>query len=461
MAGILVALLTVAGGTHCVEPGILPGSTGGQALVSGTPSPELVSMNVAQRRAIGSLCSDDAPFCTAWLASPRVAVTAAHCFDEATDLSLIDLELQREDGVRAVLPVVAVEKHPTLDVAIVRLGAPPEPGFEVEPLAWNVEALSVDTEGQSIEAAGGGVGTLPEDGVSFGVFSIVEVEATRVHVDSADGRGLCRGDSGGPFLMDFASAPHLRVIAVESTGAPDCDGPAWGVRTDILGEWLAAAVSRPAVEDSVRCTAEAARCEGGTSWSCRAGWWRTRDCAALGAGCGERGPDLGPGCLPVPCGAIDALGVCAAGKARWCGAGQIDELDCAARGLGCGWDEAVGGNRCIACTACAGECVDHWTDPLHCGACDTQCVVENGSASCVEGRCAVTGCDEGFVQLDGACQPVALSGKGGGCVQAAVPGACGFTLAGIGPSLVVPGFWWLVARTLRRRETRTVRRSRS
>jgi hypothetical protein len=418
-------------------------------------------MSVAQQRAIGSLSSDGAPFCTAWLASPRHAVTAAHCFDEATDLSLVDLELHREDGARAVLPVVAVETHPTLDVAVVWLGAPPDPGFEVDPLAWNVEALSVNDEGQSIEAAGAGVGTLPEDGVSFGVFSIVDVEATRVHIDSAEGRGLCRGDSGGPYLMDFAAAPHLRVIAVESSGAPDCDGPAWGVRTDILGEWLGAAILRPVAGDSVPCAAEAARCEDGTSWSCRDGWWRTRDCTALGAGCGERGSAQGPGCLPVPCGAIDALGVCSAGKARWCGAGQIDELDCAARGLGCGWDEAVGGNRCIACAACDGACVDPWSDPLHCGACGTQCDVENGSASCVEGRCAVTGCDEGFVGLDGACQPVALSGKGGGCVQAVVPGGCGFTLAGIGPSLVVPGFLWLVARTLRRRETHAIRRSRS
>lgn len=317
------------------------------ALVGGTRAPVLADPGPGGRRAIALLSSGSTPFCTAWLASPRVAVTAGHCLAEEDDLSLVDLELLPEDAARVALPPVAVERHPTLDVAVVFLGAAPAASLGVEPLAWNAEALPDEVVGRKVEVAGGGSGTPPADGLSFGACVVSDLESGRVHVVGDPGVGTCRGDSGGPYLLALAAPPRVRVIAVESTGAPDCDGPAWGVRTDVLGDWLAAAVARPQPADSEPCGAEGARCVDGVAWRCRGGWWRARDCAAEGAGCGDRGLGDGLGCLPVACGDLDARGACAESRARWCESGRIEVLDCAARGLACGWDEAAGGYRCV------------------------------------------------------------------------------------------------------------------
>lgn len=59
---------------------------------------------------------------------------------------------------------------------------------------------------------------------------------------------------------------------------------------------------------------------------------------------------------------------------------------------------------CGALTECAGRCVDVTSDPAHCGACGSPCVIQNGDGSCVGGSCFVRSCNPGYSDQDGRVQ---------------------------------------------------------
>ncbi len=101
-------------------------------------------------------------------------------------------------------------------------------------------------------------------------------------------------------------------------------------------------------------------------------------------------------------------------------------------------DHCAIGNRCVAhtcvpgcdatrgCAAgrlcCAGACLDPFTDPAHCGGCNTTCSTPNGAPACAAGRCTVGRCDASFADCDGVAS--------NGCetdtrIAAANCGACG------------------------------------
>lgn len=419
----------------------------GQPLQGGTASPQVVTLSGGQRRALGAFFANGVPFCTGWLAAARHVVTAGHCFPAATHLDGVDFVVQVEGGAPLVLPLVAVTQHPTLDVSVVLLGAD---ALGAEPVPVNVDPLSAAELGKPVEVAGAGVGTNPALGISFGIFSVRAVEAERITIDAEAPRGPCRGDSGGPYLMDFEGS--VRVVALESEGAADCQGPNWGVRTDVFAAWLAELVATPFTADSSPCGADSARCDGAVQWQCRSGWWRTRDCAAYGASCGSLGPAVGEGCLPPACGDIDTRGQCQAGQALWCSGGHVERLDCAARDLGCAFEAQAGGVRCVPCAACAGECVDVLADPRHCGACGTSCSVEHGASGCQQGVCVVNGCDEGFELQGGHCGLTAVEARAEN-QETPVENqglSCGVT--GDGPWLAACGLVW--ATRLRRGSSR-------
>ena len=132
-----------------------------------------------------------------------------------------------------------------------------------------------------------------------------------------------------------------------------------------------------------------------------------RDCGA----CGQR------------CGGEHAIGECVGG---WCeltclpGYGDCNGLredgcetslrrleDCGACGRACGEGQICADGRCedtcppSAPWTCGETCADLASDVEHCGACNRPCEVLNGVPSCVEGRCAIGACEDGFVDCDG------------------------------------------------------------
>lgn len=240
----------------------------------------------------------------------------------------------------------------------------------------------------------------------------------------------------------MAFEASVRVVALESRGGVECDGPNWGVRVDAFAAWLRELVSRPVLSDSVACAADTTACAGQTAATCRGGWWRTRDCAALGASCGSLGPAVGLGCLPVACGSVDAKGQCREGRALRCGGGQVAQVDCVARDQGCVIDPAAGA-QCVACA-------EFLTDARRCGACGARCAFPHGASSCEAGVCVVTGCDEGFVWQGGACVGAPVEAEGPSAAASSLRAGLGCQVVDGEVALVA---WGLAvgARTRRRR----------
>jgi hypothetical protein len=353
------------------------------ALIDGTAAPSEVVLSPLEQHAVGRLWWRHETLCTGWAVSPRHVVTAAHCFSAQVGPGDVDFA---PGGGSTRVPLLSVEKHPTLDVALVTLGRRLEADV-VSPLAMNDEPPSERWVGEVVEVAGAGFGTPVTRSVSFSPLFVAAVGVDTLQVDRVAWPGLCRGDSGGPYLKTFAERPFTRVVALESAGAASCEGPNWGPRVDLFAGWARARLLGPAPE-LTRCEAStAARCEGDLLGSCVDGLWRVRDCAAAQQRCGFVSVEAGAGCLPRACGALDGRGVCGASGARWCGPGGPEEVDCGARGLGCGFDDAAQGFRCRACEVCAGQCVELTSDGSNCGACGRRC----SSGQCVQGSCVVVG----------------------------------------------------------------------
>ncbi len=355
------------------------------ALVGGSTLPNQADPGDAGRRAVAPLTRNGTPFCTAWLASPRRAVTAAHCMSDVDDLPALDLEILAADGSRVPLPVVAAEIKPDADLAVLTLGVAPWAELGVEPLSWRAVAPANNWIGRRIEVAGAGTGTPEDQGIAWGTCTVTEVEPAGMHFLCDDGVGPCRGDSGGPCLLEAEGSTPVQVVAVQTSGALDCDGAGWAIRTDTTAAWIQEAIARPLPAVSEPCGDAPDKCDGRVEWRCRGGWWRTRDCALLDAGCGDRGLGLGAGCLPPSCGDLDARGACDAGQARWCGIGGLQNQNCPALGLACGWDATAGGYRCGPATA---DAVSEATP-------DATAVVTNADEPTAEDAAGTGGCNAG------------------------------------------------------------------
>jgi len=74
--------------------------------------------------------------------------------------------------------------------------------------------------------------------------------------------------------------------------------------------------------------------------------------------------------------------------------------DCVVQGLVC-----AGGSCVLTCppgtTNCNGACVDTDTDPAYCGDCTTSCAFDNAQATCLAATCVMGPCAAGFQNLDG------------------------------------------------------------
>ncbi|MBT9556534.1 MAG: trypsin-like serine protease [Myxococcales bacterium] len=348
-------------------------------LLDGSPTPSLVSLDHGQRRAIGAFERDGVVRCTGTVVASRRVLTAAHCFAHEADLGPFDFIVG--GGADVALPIQRVDAHESRDIAVVTLGA--DAPATIIPIRFDDFQQGVTPE--TVEAVGAGLGS--GAGIAFGLFEVKGISATELRLENGTGNGLCGGDSGGPILVEHGG--RAEIVGVASSSAPNCAAPAIAVRTSAAATWLKTVLDGALPEPSGACDEQQdlGRCVDALGLSCRAGWWRSHDCAASGLFCGPL-PGGGDGCLPAPCGSVDRHGLCDEGAALWCDDRGLERLDCAARGLGCGWDPASGpdgGFRCVACTACDGRCVDHATDEDHCGECGGRCEGECEGGLCIAG----------------------------------------------------------------------------
>jgi hypothetical protein len=352
-------------------------TTSAAGLRGGTPiEPESPFAAIALGRLVDV---DGALRCTAMAIAPRHVLTARHCVP--SDQSLASLLDERtvgfvERGQDVVLPVVAIQRHPTLDVAVLSLGA----SVRGMPIVDTTSPRHDDV----VTIAGAGIGTPSENVVATGRFRIDTVDTDFFTVSGTDGAGLCPGDSGGPILLERNDAWAL--VGVHIRGFLDCSGPSTAVRADGLAVFSddAIAISPP---DSQPCDDDdAAYCLDDHLRRCVLGTWRTIDCSAVSHACVD-GED-GPRCEPIPCGDVSAAGRCEESLARACIGGTLWERDCANEpGQGCALDADTGRFGCVACEACDGVCVDLSTDRNRCGTCSHACAV---AERCVDGECVAS-----------------------------------------------------------------------
>jgi hypothetical protein len=371
---VVVALLGACNGEAGRVPQVGAGPTQAAALRGGTP---IGADDAFSRIALGRLVDvDGALRCTAVAVAPRYALTARHCLpSDETLASWLDERTLGfvERGADVVIPVVSVQRHPSLDVAVLGLGK----DIQSNPIV-DVVAPQLD---ERVTIAGAGLGTPSADEVVVGRFRIDTVEIEHFTVSGVDGAGLCPGDSGGPIFIE--QGPSVALVGLHVRGFVDCDGPSTAVRADGFAAFVATAITAD-VPDADPCSdADADRCVGDTLRRCVLGTWRTIECTAVSHTCVD--DEDAPRCAPVPCGDVSAAGRCEGSLARACIGGTLWQRNCADEDdRGCALDAATGRFGCVACEACDGVCVDLMSDRVRCGACDHACEV---AERCVAGAC--------------------------------------------------------------------------
>lgn len=355
-------------------------------LKDGTPVEAFLWLEPREQAALGRLENlDGSTRCTSSLIHERIVLTAAHCF--ALPQPADPLEVAVELGTvlfrtgEHTVPLAGLVRHPALDVAVAFLGEAVDDAAAT-PLPLAPATLDLEA-GASVFVFGAGRGTPTDELLVGGEFVIERIDEAELVLEPAGEARLCGGDSGGPVLILGESAPL--IVGVHVRGYPDCAPPNYSIRADRLQSWLADVLANPP-EPLTTCDSTLAEnvCVEGHARRCENGYWRSYPCSDVHYAC-EVSEEMVP-CTPIPCEGISATGRCDEGIARVCLGGTLATFDCIAQGQGCELlvEEARVG--CVACTACEGQCVDHATNSLHCGACGVECA-PSGRGRCVDGEC--------------------------------------------------------------------------
>jgi secreted trypsin-like serine protease len=227
------------------------------AIIGGGADADHPAVVALVRRTSGSLCSGT-------LVAPTLVLTAAHC---VYGVAPSDLEVR----------VGADETKPDLVVPVTRADAYPTYASESEGLAGGID-LAIVTLSQALAAMPIGVSTTTTDAafagatvtlVGYGVASATDSSqvgvrrAVDAHVDGVCSRLLtlgtsdaneCFGDSGGAVLLQG------KLVAVISSGQPDCTAPSHQTRLDAHADWIAAALAGNASAACPTCVAANPSC---------------------------------------------------------------------------------------------------------------------------------------------------------------------------------------------------------
>ena len=197
----------------------------------GTVHPTIVPLAEMQLPAIGSL-----DICSGTLIAPTWVLTAQHC-RLTTETSFCIGKLH--DDANICIKAKRVINHPVADLTLIELTEPPAermPGLHPIPIL--TEPLDCSWLGTMAEAAG--YGRAPNLGFGNRFFTaepIVGLTHNTVTIDGLGRRGLCRGDSGGPVMIE-APDGSVRVAGVLQGGDASCRGLDFFGRTDTSREWI-------------------------------------------------------------------------------------------------------------------------------------------------------------------------------------------------------------------------------
>ncbi len=211
-----------------------------------------------------------------------------------------------------------------------------------------------------------------------------------------EGGGCCAG-ACQRVATDTSNCGRCGNACVVARGSPVCTAGACAVGTCDTGfgdcdRTAANGCEADFAADAMNCGMCGRACPTGPNATarCMAGACRT-ECAA---GFGDCDGDPANGCETALTSTAAHCGMC--GNA--CPSGPASTATCA-MGV-CGLQCAPGAGDCDMSAANGCE-TSTATSPTNCGACGVACAFANGNASCVDGRCALSGCRAGFDNCDG------------------------------------------------------------
>ncbi len=217
----------------------------------------LVGIGVASQGEINAIC-------TGTVVSPRVVLTAAHCVDErivgeGKSYAIFlgsDLGDREQFGKRSNWRFdTTAHRHPDFDPSLAKSGGPGRDDIAVivmrspiarTPLPIQRAALDANVIGRAATLIGFGIRE-PGDSASDGkrMQASLPIDGIdEVHLwTSSSLRGTCRGDSGGPLLLDVDGTPVVAGVHSYGEHVESCTGRGWASRVDAYASWIDAQVA--------------------------------------------------------------------------------------------------------------------------------------------------------------------------------------------------------------------------
>jgi V8-like Glu-specific endopeptidase len=236
---------------------LLAGCTGGvavdgrtAAITAGSPDtddPAVVAVVARRLR-----CDEQATvLCSGTLVSPRVVVSSAHCLPNPTALLEVYFgsDVANDAGGQFVV-VAQAEADPAYDPTThehdLLLLALAEDA-PAAPLALPAQPLDGGAVGKSARIVGFGAtqaGAPPSGVKAEGTMTVSEVDAATFQTTVAPGNS-CKGDSGGPVLVDDGAGGE-RFVGLTTSGDVDCASFALNLRVDPLVAQIQAFIDQAA-----------------------------------------------------------------------------------------------------------------------------------------------------------------------------------------------------------------------